>query len=72
MTMKPIVAGVDQSPQAVAAAAFAWRTAQAAQTELYLVHGEPEGAAALAEAIRQKFRCQVDVAQDQAIVPVAA
>ena len=39
MTMKPIVAGVDQSPQAVAAAAFAWRTAQAAQTELYLVHG---------------------------------
>jgi nucleotide-binding universal stress UspA family protein len=39
MAMKPIVAGVDQSPQAIAAAAFAWRTAQAAGTECYLVHG---------------------------------
>lgn len=39
MAMKPIVAGVDQSPQAIAAAEFAWRTAQAAGTECYLVHG---------------------------------
>ncbi len=39
MTWKPIVAGVDQSPQAVAAAAFAWRIAQAAKTDCYLVHG---------------------------------
>lgn len=39
MTMRPIVAGVDQSPQAIAAAAFAWRIAQAAGTECYLVHG---------------------------------
>ncbi len=39
MTWKPIVAGVDQSPQAVAAAAFAWRIAQTASTECFLVHG---------------------------------
>ncbi|MBI2403062.1 MAG: universal stress protein [Gemmatimonadetes bacterium] len=39
MTWKPIVAGVDASPQAATAAAFAWRIAQAANTECYLVHG---------------------------------
>ncbi len=39
MTWKPIVAGVDQSPQALAAAAFAWRIAQSAKTDCYLVHG---------------------------------
>lgn len=39
MTWKPIVAGVDQSPQAASAAAFAWRIARAAQTECYFVHG---------------------------------
>ena len=39
MTWKPIVAGVDASPQAATAAAFAWRIAQAAGTECYFVHG---------------------------------
>jgi metallo-beta-lactamase family protein len=39
---------------------------------VHLVHGEPEGATALAEVIRQRFKCQVDVAQDRATVPVAA
>jgi metallo-beta-lactamase family protein len=39
---------------------------------VHLVHGEPEGAAALAEVIRQRLRCQVEVAQDRAIVPVIA
>ena len=39
---------------------------------VYLVHGEPEGAAALAEVIRQRLPCQVEVAQDRAIVPVIA
>lgn len=39
MTWKPIVVGVDQSPQALAAAAFAWHIAQAAKTDCYLVHG---------------------------------
>jgi len=39
---------------------------------VHLVHGEPEGAAALAELIRRRFSCQVDVAQDRAVVPVAA
>ena len=39
MTWKPIVAGVDASPQAATAAAFAWRFAQAANAECHFVHG---------------------------------
>lgn len=39
MTWKPIVAGVDASPQAATAAAFAWRIAQAANAECHFVHG---------------------------------
>ena len=39
---------------------------------VHLVHGEPEGAAALADLIRQRLRCQVEIAQDRATVPVAA
>jgi nucleotide-binding universal stress UspA family protein len=39
MTWKPIVTGVDASPQAATAAAFAWRIARAAETECYFVHG---------------------------------
>jgi len=39
MIWKPIVAGVDASPQAATAAAFAWQIAQAAGTECYFVHG---------------------------------
>ncbi len=39
MTWKPIVAGVDASPQAATAAAFAWRIARAAETACYFVHG---------------------------------
>ncbi|OGU18506.1 MAG: hypothetical protein A3K13_01990 [Gemmatimonadetes bacterium RIFCSPLOWO2_12_FULL_68_9] len=39
MAWKPIVAGVDASPQAATAAAFAWRIAQAANTECFFVHG---------------------------------
>ncbi len=45
---------------------------QRAPRQVHLVHGEPEGAGALAGAIRQRFHCQVDVAQDRATVPVAA
>src|SRR3990172_3613915 len=41
MAWKPIVAGVDASPQAATAAAFAWRIAQAANTECFFVHGRP-------------------------------
>lgn len=39
MTWKPIVAGVDASPQAATAAALAWRIAQAAKAECFFVHG---------------------------------
>jgi metallo-beta-lactamase family protein len=39
---------------------------------VHLVHGEPEGATALAEVIRQRLRWQVDVAQDRATVSAAA
>ncbi len=36
---KPIVAGVDSSPQAADAAAVAWRIAGAAGTDCYFIHG---------------------------------
>lgn len=39
MSWTPIVVGVDQSPQAVAAAAFAWELARLAGAECYFVHG---------------------------------
>ena len=39
MTWKPIVAGVDASPQAATAAGFAWRIAQAANAKCHFVHG---------------------------------
>ena len=39
MSWTPIVVGVDQSPQAAAAAAFAWELAQIAKAECYFVHG---------------------------------
>jgi nucleotide-binding universal stress UspA family protein len=38
-TWKPIVAGVDPSPQAAKAAALAWHIAQAAETDCHFVHG---------------------------------
>jgi nucleotide-binding universal stress UspA family protein len=38
-TWKPIVAGVDLSPQAGGAAALAWRIAQAAKADCHFVHG---------------------------------
>ena len=38
-TWKPIVAGVDSSPQGAQAAAVAWRIAGAAGTECHFVHG---------------------------------
>jgi nucleotide-binding universal stress UspA family protein len=38
-TWKPIVAGVDGSPQAAGAAALAWRIAGTAGTDCYFVHG---------------------------------
>lgn len=39
MSWTPIVVGVDQSPQAAAAAAFAWELARIAKAECYFVHG---------------------------------
>jgi nucleotide-binding universal stress UspA family protein len=39
MSWKPIVVGVDQSPQAAAAAALSWTLAQATGAECYFVHG---------------------------------
>jgi metallo-beta-lactamase family protein len=39
---------------------------------VHLVHGEPEGAIALAEVIRQRLRCQVEVAQDRGTISVGA
>ncbi len=40
--------------------------------QVHLVHGEPENATALAQIIRQRVGCRVDVAEDRATVPVAA
>ncbi len=39
--------------------------------QVHLVHGEPENAAALAQVIRDRLGCRVDIAEDRAIVPVA-
>ena len=39
--------------------------------QTYLVHGEPDGAAALAAAIRERYGWQVAVAQDRATVRLA-
>ena len=36
----------------------------------YLVHGEPEGATALAAAIRERLKWNVEIASDGAAVPV--
>ena len=68
MTMKPIVAGVDQSPQAIAAAAFAWRIAQTAGTECFLVHGarpifRSAAAAEYLGDLNQLIQQQLDAAQ---------
>lgn len=50
MSWKPIVAGVDASPEAAAAAAFAWRLAQKAGTTCHLVHATRDAWAALTAA----------------------
>lgn len=68
MTMRPIVAGVDQSPQAIAAAAFAWHTAQAAGTQCFLVHGarpifRSAAAAEYLGDLNQLIQQQLDAAQ---------
>jgi len=43
MTWKPIVVGVDTSPGAVAAAAFAWKLAATAGTTCHFIHVVPDG-----------------------------
>jgi len=50
MSWKPIVAGVDASAEAAAAAAFAWRLAQKAGTTCHLVHATRDAWAALTAA----------------------
>ncbi|HXF95301.1 MAG TPA: universal stress protein [Gemmatimonadales bacterium] len=50
MSWKPVIVGVDASPAAVGAAAFAARLAQAAETRCQLVHAIPETWTALAAA----------------------
>lgn len=47
---KPIVAGVDASPEAAAAAVYAWRIAQKAGTTCHLVHATRDAWAALTAA----------------------
>src|SRR5574342_193360 len=42
MTWKPIVAGVDGSPESIDAAALAWRIAEAAGTKCVFVYALPE------------------------------
>jgi metallo-beta-lactamase family protein len=39
--------------------------------QIYLVHGEPEAANALASAIQERYRWNVRPAKDQEIVPLA-
>jgi nucleotide-binding universal stress UspA family protein len=39
---KPVIVGVDQSPESAGAAAMGWKIASAAGTECYLVHGTHE------------------------------
>jgi nucleotide-binding universal stress UspA family protein len=43
MTWNPILVGVDTSPGAVAAAAFAWKLARAAGTTCHFLHVVPDG-----------------------------
>jgi nucleotide-binding universal stress UspA family protein len=50
MSWKPIVAGVDASPEAAAAAVYAWRIAQKAGTTCHLVHATRDAWAALTAA----------------------
>jgi nucleotide-binding universal stress UspA family protein len=50
MSWKPIIAGVDASPEAAAAAAVAWRIAQKAGTTCHLVHATRDAWAALTAA----------------------
>jgi metallo-beta-lactamase family protein len=40
--------------------------------QVYLVHGEPNAAGSLAEAVRARFGWQVTVASDGATVPLRA
>lgn len=42
MSRKPVIVGVDGSPESVRAAALGWRIAQAARTECRLVHAVPD------------------------------
>jgi len=42
MSWKPIVVGVDDSPEAAAAAALGWKLAEAAKTKCHLVHATPD------------------------------
>jgi metallo-beta-lactamase family protein len=39
--------------------------------QIYLVHGEPEAASALASAIQERYHWNVRPAKDQEIVPLA-
>jgi nucleotide-binding universal stress UspA family protein len=50
MSWKPIVAGVDASPEAAQAAAFAWTIARRAGTSCHLVHATRDAWAALTAA----------------------
>jgi len=51
VSRKPVIVGVDGSPEAVRAAALGWKIAEEARTECRLVHAVPDvwAAASLAQ-----------------------
>lgn len=70
MSWKPIVVGVDASPEAAAAAAFACRMAEAAGTTCHLVHASREvwstlAAMELPDRAREFSRAQIEEAHEE-------
>lgn len=70
MSWKPIVVGVDRSPEAAEAAAFAWEVAQRARTSCHLVHAtrdawQADTAAALPARLSELTQAQLLVAREQ-------
>lgn len=70
MSWKPIVVGVDASPEASAAAAFAWTLAQRANTSCHLVHAtrdvwQADTYAHLPERLGELTQAQLLIAREQ-------
>ena len=69
MTWKPIIVGVDDSPEAVAAAALGWRLAAAAHTSCHFVHAVQDPGTAFASLLMRKGSGELEPALLELVGP---